>query len=400
MRGARVSRCAAVFACLWPFATALAAPRVTDVRIGEHPGYRRLVVEFAEEVPVVARELPGEAGEALVLQAGASLESPRSFGKPRTRMGVVRIEPTAEGMTLRVDGARGELRMFRLFQPPRLVIDFADRALELPEGAAPVPVAPRPMARESGLSPEPEVVDMLPAAERTRSAELMPEDGAAPEPAAEPEELVAERPGIDAALPAGEPSVLPPGEPDPFAEELLRSELPALPDRAPSLGLAERDPFALPEGTRPEARVLAPEIPAEESPSASAEAPAPQGDALPPTGAAPQPLRHFVRWAPGGAALLLVLALVGALAFLLGRRRTQLVPAHAAAASVEHSPDVIAPDELQAGPELTARLERRLDEEIRERRRLEARLAALYEEQKVLRDRMARIQSRDRSRTA
>jgi hypothetical protein len=423
MKGAALLRWIAIASCLAPLGSALAAPRIVDIRVGKHGAFQRIVIEFADEVAIVARELPGAASDGLLIEMGAELDRAQSFGARLTRTGEVTIEPGPEGATLQARGTLGAIRMFRLFEPARLVVDFSDRPLELPEGSAPVPVAPLgtpPPDLAEGTetiapSPEPTLEESGDASSLDELAGVSPDT----EPPATSPEADAGPGLVEPAPPADEPdhTALEPGPPLEPAESFEAAESaapaggePARPeletfaqdDVEPELPRAERDPFALPEGTPEKARELAPALPAPAAP------PAAKGEIdLPPTGAAPRPLGQIVRFVPGGVALLAVIGLAAALAYLLGRRRAEPVLAPAGiGALLEPAGDTpaaettISPQDLRPPDERTAELERRLDEEIRERRRLEARLVAIYEEQKVMRDRVSRLLARNRDRLA
>lgn len=309
-------------------ATSQESARIVDVRIGSHPEFDRLVLEFDRPVEV-AREPSAPLGP-LVLEFAAKPLLPRQqLDSHRPRMGRLLIEETPRGARVSAQPGARRVRVFLLRNPARLVVDFADPSpdpFDPPEGVRLIVAAP-------SLPPEP----------------------AGPPIAAEPSESVETPEPVEIAEPA--PPVALPEPPAP---------LPA-------------DPQTVDEP----AHVLPPTEP----PPAEPPLPRPDGRRL------------------GRDQLALGLAVLGlaaaALFWAARRRRSMRVAASSRselAGSVRSSPDSISPEELEVSRDRVEILEKRLDDEVRARMRLEERAVQLHEDLKVVRDRLHRALRRSESR--
>ena len=329
-------------------ALALGAPalaqepaRIVDIRVGRHADYDRLVLEL--ERPVELRRLPAPAAGTLVLELEARPLLPhQTVHTPYRRIGTVVVKGTAAGARIEVESRSQRVRVFRLSDPTRVVLDFGDPGTEpflAPPGTEAVPEpAPTPEI------PEPELAEPV-------EAEVAPPEGAAP---VEPEPV--------ASVPV------------PVPEEGIVAPVPA------------PDP--------PEAPALAP-VPG----SKPAVAPETRGTVE----AAPKPAPPRARFSlPRGALLagLAVLAVGLALSALLWLR-SRAGPPRRAAVSVDSAPadwpraaETITPEEIAGASDQVDLLGRRIDQEVRARMHLEQRLGEMQEELKVMRDRVQRAKRR------
>ena len=327
-------------------ALALGAPalaqepaRIVDIRVGRHADYDRLVLEL--ERPVELRRLPASAAGTLVLELEARPLLPyQTVHTPYRRIGTVVVKGTAAGARIEVESRSQRVRVFRLSDPARVVLDFGDPGTEpflAPPGTEAVPEpAPTPEI------PEPELAEPV-------EAEVAPPEGAAP---VEPEPV--------ASVPVPEEGIVAP-VPDPD------------PPEAPALG-----PVPVPE---------------------PAAAPETRGTVE----AAPKPAPPRARFSlPRGALLagLAVLAVGLALSALLWLR-SRAGPPRRAAVSVDSAPadwpraaETITPEEIAGASDQVDLLGRRIDQEVRARMHLEQRLGEMQEELKVMRDRVQRAKRR------
>jgi len=191
---ARLATCF-VSGTLWLglLAPAQAAPvaRIQDVRHGQQEGYDRLVIVLSAPCDVLQRPPTAETDLILDLAARPS-QLRQEIGTGLARIGTVVIAETPQGTRIESPRRDRKLRVFRVTDPPRLVIDFADpQGVELSEPTGNAAVA------------------QLPEDEPLLGADR--ED--APEPAAAPDSLAAAL-GVPAQAPVDpEASVLlePPG---------------------------------------------------------------------------------------------------------------------------------------------------------------------------------------------
>ena len=99
--------------------------RIVDVRVGRHESFDRLVVELERRVDL--RRVPGAASDPFVLELDARPLLPHQrLETPFARMGVVVIEAVPGGGRIRVEARPRRVRVFRLREPDRVVLDFAD----------------------------------------------------------------------------------------------------------------------------------------------------------------------------------------------------------------------------------------------------------------------------------
>ena len=343
--------------------------RIRDVRVGEHAGFERLVVELDSAAEVVWENGP-EQGEESFYIAAAPAQASRVIVTALPRVGTVSVTAMKGGAHVAIEPRARRVRAYMLTDPPRLVVDFAplaqgdfkapagSRALEPARTIGPLVVEPEPM-------PEP-----------------MPEPEPAPpvESKAEPEAPTLETP----------PPLTPPSEPEPE----LAAEPTAAPELAPA---AEPTAPPAPEIATPPAPEIVTTPAAEISPPPTAEVTTPP---------APAPVTHSPDEAfPYGLALAglvgLALAIAAAVAFVRGRaarteeeisefRPDDDLP------SASRSDEITRAEILAAG-DTEGLLAKRLDEEVRARFELEQRFAHANEELKVLRDRLHRLERRRES---
>ncbi len=374
-------------------------PRVTDIRLGTHRSFDRVVLELESEAEVVVRETA--PGAPLVIEIGARPLLPRqTLDSGLERTGRIEIERTPTGMRLLVEARPRRVRAFALVEPPRIVIDFAspgEDPFTPPKGTLtlePPPEAPEAFAQL-----------LEPVTDSSERAEAAPK--AAPEPGAE---TVVEPPMPEEAS-TGE--LAPGAEPiDPGASERVEALVEApTDDLAPGAELIDPGASEIVEAPEEALEPLGPPAPepgpaaeietevaeARESPVSPAAAPAPP--AVPEAAAAP-PGRAWPD-VPGGPLGLLVVGLGGVFAVLivlgLLRRGRAREPDPELTRRVEYPGDTIAPAELKArAGDPVELLTKRLDEEVRLRFELEDRVAELREELKVLRDRARRLERAER----
>ena len=104
-------------------------PRIVDIRVGRHAAYDRLVLELERGVEL--RRLPGPAAGPLVLELEARPLLPfQTLHTPYRRMGTVVVKRTQGGAQIEVESRPRRVRIFRLSDPARIVLDFADPGAE------------------------------------------------------------------------------------------------------------------------------------------------------------------------------------------------------------------------------------------------------------------------------
>jgi len=133
-----------LWVCLIASAQAAPVARIQDVRHGHQDGYDRLIIELSAPCDVLRR--PPTAQHDLVLDLAARPAQLRQeIGTGLARIGTVVIAETPEGARISSPRRDRKLRVFRVADPPRLVIDFAEpRGVELsePTGSAAVALLP------------------------------------------------------------------------------------------------------------------------------------------------------------------------------------------------------------------------------------------------------------------
>ena len=324
--------------------------RIRDVRVGDHEGFERIVVELDRETEIVWENGP-EPGEESFYIAAAPLQKSKLIVTQLPEVGTVAITEMKGGTHVSVEPRARRVRAYTLAEPPRLVIDFAppgQGAFEAPEGSR---------ALEPAKSLGPLVVE--------------PEPEPAPEPAPPP------RPE-----PTPEPTPAPVPEPQAEAEPEPAPQSAPAPEPTPA-----PEPVPIPKLEAAPAPIPAPKL-----------APEPEPEPVPAPRPAPRtPTSHglpFGNW-------LTVVAGLGALALLvvLGLRRRALRGESEPLVTARDEPvpagiDEIAPEEIYGSGERERALEQRLDQEVRARVALEERMAQANEELKVLRDRLHRVERR------
>lgn len=355
-------------------------PRIVDLRVGEHAGFDRLVIQLDREASVSWHF----DGTDVVVEIGArARRSARALSGSQDRMGSLRMISGGAGATLRVRAETRRIRAFRLSGPPRLVIDFGDPT------SAPFPVA-------AGLIAIPESPPKPAIAEAVPKSEVAEATGGAPEAPAV--ELLRPAPAPPAPTPSptlsGEPesetdALGPPGSPIPPAGPLLAAEAGSAEAPAPALGPAP--PTGLPDSEAAEGEAE-PGLPESVAVLDLSQEPPRERSTLHPVAAW---LERF-----GGIDRLWValwfglpfLAAAGMIWMASYRRRGPR-----ASGATQADPGEMSADELLDAAERIDLLEMRIDEEVRGRMKLEERTTELQEDVKVLKDRLLRIVRRDGS---
>ena len=327
-------------------ALALGAPalaqepaRIVDIRVARHADYDRLVLEL--ERPVELRRLPAPTAGTLVLELEARPLLPyQTVHTPYRRIGTVVVKGTAFGARIEVKSSSQRVRVFRLSDPTRVVLDFGDPGAEpflAPPGTEAVP--------EPAPTPEPSEPELAEPVE----AEVAPPEGAEP---VEPEPV--------ATVPVPEQGIVAPA-PDPDAREV-----PAL------------------------APVPVPEPPAAPETRSTLEA------AL-----EPAPPRARFSLPPGallaGVAVLAVGLALSALLWLrsrAGQQQRAVASADSAPADWPRAAETITLEEIAGASDQVDLMDRRIDQEVRARIHIEQRLGEMQEELKVMRDRLQRAKRR------
>jgi hypothetical protein len=311
--------------------SAASEPRIVDIRVGQHAGWDRIVVELEQLVPV--HWSAGDASDELVFEFGAQpLLNDQILATGRKRVGELRLEATRFGARLRVSARPRRARAFSLLAPPRLVIDLADPS----PAAFTAPAGVQPLRPGEGTSP----FDAPPA-------------GAAPVEALELEEPASQ---LLPPAPLTHPQTLSSAESAESAdevEEILAEVIRGLTEE--NADVAASEPVAV--GVRPwllSRALLVPVL---------------MGAGL-------------LMLAAGG------LALTG-----IRQRRPALALAGGPEVSAEVAEAEPAVTEPSAGPDRLQLLERRLDAETGARHELEQRLAQASRELVVLRERLKRLAS-------
>ncbi len=335
--------------CMWAFAlgaTALAQEpaRIVDIRVARHADYDRLVLEL--ERPVELRRLPAPTAGTLVLELEARPLLPyQTVHMPYRWMGRVVVKGTAAGARIEVESSTQRVRVFRLSDPTRVVLDFGDPGAEpflAPPGTEAVP-EPAPTPKP----PEPELAEPV-------EAEVAPPEGAEPvepEPVATvpvpvPEEgIVAPAPDPDDPDPPEAPALAPVPVPEPPAAPETRSTREAAPEPAP-----------------PQARFSLP----------------------------PGALIAGVALLAVGLALLALLWLRSR----AGQQQRAVASADSAPADWPRAAETITLEEIAGASDQVDILDRRIDQEVRARIHIERRLGEMQEELKVMRDRLQRAKRR------
>ena len=194
-----------------------APARIRDVRVGEHSGFERLVIELDGDVDVVWENGP-EPGEESFYIAAAPAQASRVISTGLAHVGTVSVTQMKGGTHVAVEPRSRSVRAYTLTDPPRLVVDFAEPGLakfEAPAGSR----ALEPAKTLGPLAVEPEsVVEPVPAPAPAPAPEAVPE--AVVETAPAPEPVVTEPAPTPAPIPVPKPQVAPmaqtPGAPFPY----------------------------------------------------------------------------------------------------------------------------------------------------------------------------------------
>lgn len=199
---------------------------VIQVRVGQHETFDRVVLELDRDAPLHRIQSDVEGETVLEMQArheAAGFTLPRGLARLR---GVL-LQDLPDGTRLKVHG-KGPTRVFRLRDPPRVIVDVGDPGLDPfdpPEGAEPIELPKEEAAEEplptlgaaSGAPPPTQPSEPAPSALAVPGAEEPTAVGAAPE------ELPAELPRIEepSPEPATQPLPMPPPETPPRGRDGL-----------------------------------------------------------------------------------------------------------------------------------------------------------------------------------
>jgi hypothetical protein len=354
-----------------------APARIRDIRVGDHDGYERLVIELDSDTDVAWENGP-EPGEESFYIAAAPARPSRVIVTQLPHVGTISITEMKGGTHVAIEPRNRRVRAYLVDQPPRLVVDFA--APEPGPFAAPVGARALEPAKTIG----PLVTEPEPAPPKVAPKPPTPTPQIVPKPSPEP---VVKTEPASAPTPAARPK-----------PEVMVEPAPQVPSGSAK---AEAPPEATP--APPSAPVV--EAPAE-TPAAPVPTPAPTAMPTPaakaPKVAKPAPVAPGKSF-PFGIALaaLAGLAVLIAGAAVVMRRRAareddsfSVFPPEEADALLATGSDEISPAEILAAGDHEGMLEKRLDEEVRARLELEQRFAHANEELKVLRDRLHRLERR------
>ncbi len=210
MRPTRVALAVSAIAAWLLVSVAAQAAQITEVRVGTHPEYTRVVLEL--DAPAGYRLVEPRAGESPEIQIALDAQgAAKQIEGSGALVEAVRVEPGSAGSTVRIAVKDADVRVTEMIlaSPPRIVIDVAAA-----QQVAAAPAAPEPSAEAVAEPATPK------AAESARiAASEPPAESAAPEPAQS--EPMAEAPSVAAAAaPSAEtsmPAELDPGESEPLA---------------------------------------------------------------------------------------------------------------------------------------------------------------------------------------
>ena len=329
----------ALLAVLWVLsgggAVADPLPSVREIRVGTHGDFDRLVIELESPAEVVRRPVRG--GPWLLLEISARPRAPRQLLQALPRMSDVVIEQVGRVMEVRVGAPAPRARVFLLEDPFRLVIDVADpspKPFPVPDGATSIlEEAEEELGAGEGF-PERAEVSRAPGA---MPGPDEPEAGSVTPERAPPVDTAAERAPPPPPAPTGEPIATRP--PAPVADAAARPEPAGEP---PGL-------FADPDSRRVSLFAL--------------------------------------------AALLLAVAAVW-LGMRRGASRRRRASSVRRESTEPRSAESIHPDEILAATDRVDLLEKRIDEEVRQRMHVQQSLGEIQEHLKVMRDRLNKLAGR------
>jgi hypothetical protein len=155
------------------------ASEVVDVRLGDHPGYSRVVIELDRPAGYTLKRNAAQGEFTLSVDASAR---PKTLSLPSGVVASIDVQPSEQGARARIRLREKQVRVRqRLFsEPPRIVLDFRAGAPDeagAGQGASPAPpTAKAPPHPSKPESPEAGAGMEEPLAE----AELVPPVEAAP----------------------------------------------------------------------------------------------------------------------------------------------------------------------------------------------------------------------------
>jgi hypothetical protein len=245
------------------------AAQVTDVRVGVHPKFTRLVFELDGSAGYKVEKLGGDASPELriTIEATSAARELRAVGDIRG----VKIEAGSKArarITLREPGMR--VQEMILSDPPRIVIDLVKSEAALAAATQPAKAtkeAAKPVAKETKESPKPE-------AKETAKAEVKPSPALAPKAA--PVTPAPAETKIAAATPAPTPTPTPIPSPVPTPAPAPKAAPSPSPVPAPTSALIPA-PRVSPS-PEPSQAANAPMMPPAISPAPSLAVPTPESE--------------------------------------------------------------------------------------------------------------------------
>jgi hypothetical protein len=380
---------------------------ISQVRLGTHAGFDRLVIELDRQAPV-RRFGTSARGELEIVVAARPVPAHRVIRREYPRLVRVIVDAIPEGSRVRVRTRSYRTRLFQLANPTRIVLDVADPETEpfaLPEDASAVLIEPEAAARAPIPKPTPPAP---PPAERPPeptppppSAPAVETEAPARRPApVEPQEPTPTEPPAEAVAPPEPAPPAPPAEPNEPREPADVEPAPPAPTEVPepnepaepvAVQPAPPTPTEVPEPNEP--AVVEPAPPVAEPPPAPAP---PDLGKLPPAPARP-PAEPRPDWRFAWMWVALALLVGIATLWLLMRWRSatrvgeETLPVPLEPEEVAGPPYSISAREVLAARDRIDLLEVRLDEEARARLHVEERVSQVQEDLKVIRDRLNRL---------
>ncbi len=134
------------------------ASGVTDLRVGSHENYVRIVIQLNSESAYTIQREEGGKVVVLSLDADSGTEILKSLPAP---LGSVKISPSGKGSKVRIELLRRGVRLKEmvLMGPPRIVLDFFPPSQGAPADAGviptPAPATARPAPSKVTAAPAP-----------------------------------------------------------------------------------------------------------------------------------------------------------------------------------------------------------------------------------------------------
>jgi hypothetical protein len=220
----RFRLCTAILLLAAPASGQDGAPRIADIRVGQHGAYERIVVELESQTGVTVRWKTGPDGADVFEISARPLLARQVLASGRPRVGDLTLVAVGDGAQLTLPPLERRTRAFQLDQPPRLVIDVAepgDEPFDAPSDVhalqrdAEIATAPTSSAEpghaETPVGAEPMTAPPDPAVEIPAEAPVEPPTAADPVTAAAQELREAVEPPALAPVPVVAPVPEAPG---------------------------------------------------------------------------------------------------------------------------------------------------------------------------------------------